>query len=59
LDCLADPPAAGTYDAIILAVAHRDLVDLGAAGIRHWAKPRAILYDVKSVLPADEVDGRL
>ncbi len=59
LDCLADPPAAGAYDAIILAVAHRDLVDLGAAGIRQWAKPRAILYDVKSVLPADEVDGRL
>ena len=27
-------PAPGTYDAVILAVAHRDFVELGAAGLR-------------------------
>jgi UDP-N-acetyl-D-glucosamine/UDP-N-acetyl-D-galactosamine dehydrogenase len=59
LDCLPEAPAPGSYDAVILAVAHRDFVELGAAGIRRWAKPRSILYDVKSVLPADAVDGRL
>jgi UDP-N-acetyl-D-galactosamine dehydrogenase len=59
LDCLPDAPAPGSYDAVILAVAHRDFVELGAVGIRRWAKPRSILYDVKSVLPADAVDGRL
>jgi UDP-N-acetyl-D-galactosamine dehydrogenase len=59
IDCLPAPPAPGTYDAIILAVAHRDFIATGATGIRHWAKPKSILYDVKSVLPVDAVDGRL
>jgi UDP-N-acetyl-D-galactosamine dehydrogenase len=59
LDCLPASPPPGTYDAIILAVAHREFVALGATGIRHWAKPRSILYDVKSVLPVDAIDGRL
>ncbi|RKT45218.1 nucleotide sugar dehydrogenase [Thiocapsa rosea] len=59
LDCLPEAPAPGSYDAVILAVAHRDLVESGATGIRRWAKPKAILYDVKSVLPVNTVDGRL
>uniref|UniRef100_UPI0025D6A00F nucleotide sugar dehydrogenase n=1 Tax=Thiocapsa sp. TaxID=2024551 RepID=UPI0025D6A00F len=59
LDCLPEAPAPATYDAVILAVAHRDFVETGATGIRQWAKPKAILYDVKSVLPVDTVDGRL
>jgi UDP-N-acetyl-D-galactosamine dehydrogenase len=59
LDCLPEAPAPGTYDAVILAVAHRDFVETGATGIRRWAKPTAILYDVKSVLPVETVDGRL
>ncbi len=59
LDCLAEPPAEDPYDAVILAVAHRGFIEAGATGIRRWAKPKAILYDVKSVLPVDAVDGRL
>ncbi|WP_295583243.1 nucleotide sugar dehydrogenase [uncultured Lamprocystis sp.] len=59
LDCLPEPPAEGTYDAIILAVAHRDFIETGATGIRRWAKPKSILYDVKSVLPVQTVDARL
>ncbi|MFB1496528.1 MULTISPECIES: nucleotide sugar dehydrogenase, partial [unclassified Thiocapsa] len=59
LDCLAEPPADGTYDAVILAVAHRDFVATGATGLRRWTKPKSILYDVKSVLPVQAVDGRL
>ncbi len=59
IDCLAEPPAEGTYDAVILAVAHRDFIETGATGIRRWAKPTSILYDVKSVLPVGSVDGRL
>ncbi|MEO0996400.1 MAG: Vi polysaccharide biosynthesis UDP-N-acetylglucosamine C-6 dehydrogenase TviB [Pseudomonadota bacterium] len=55
-----DEPAAGGYDAVILAVAHRQFVELGAAGIRAFGKPGAhILYDVKYALPADSVDARL
>jgi len=52
-------PEAGVYDAIILAVAHREFVALGSAGIRRFGKPGAILFDVKHLLPAREADGRL
>ncbi|MFB1495576.1 MAG: UDP binding domain-containing protein [Thiocapsa sp. C3-3m] len=59
LECLSEAPPAGSYDAVILAVAHRDFVETGPTGIRRWAKPKSILYDVKSVLPSYQVDGRL
>ncbi len=52
-------PAAGAYDAVVLAVAHRQFQDLGAERIRGFGKPNAVLYDVKQVLPKDLVDGRL
>jgi UDP-N-acetyl-D-galactosamine dehydrogenase len=54
-----DAPAHGAYDAIILAVAHRQFRDLGVAGVRAFAKPNAVIYDVKYLLPADATDGRL
>ena len=49
----------GPYDALILAVAHREFIALGPAGLRAHGKARCILNDVKAVLPADQVDGRL
>ena len=52
-------PEPGIYDAIVVAVAHRQFHDLGAAGIRAFGKPDAVVYDVKYVLPRDAVDGRL
>ncbi|HEX5313959.1 MAG TPA: nucleotide sugar dehydrogenase, partial [Gammaproteobacteria bacterium] len=58
IELIAEPPR-GAYDAIVLAVAHRDFVALGAAGIRAFGKPEALLYDVKGVLARTEVDGRL
>ncbi len=56
---LTAQPGAGTYDAVILAVAHRQFLESGAAGIRAYGKAEAVLYDVKSALPRDAVDGRL
>ena len=52
-------PDPGTYDAIILAVAHREFIEMGPGAIRALGKAKCILYDVKSALPADQVDGRL
>ena len=49
----------GPYDALILAVAHRDFIAMGAADLRALGKAKCVLYDVKAVLPADQVDGRL
>jgi UDP-N-acetyl-D-galactosamine dehydrogenase len=56
---LADGPEKGSYDATIVAVAHDQFIDKGADALRGFCKPDGILYDVKSVLPAAEVDGRL
>jgi UDP-N-acetyl-D-galactosamine dehydrogenase len=49
----------GKYDAIVLAVAHREFVELGAERIRALGKPGCVLFDVKQVLPRDAVDDRL
>ena len=32
---------------------------MGAAAIRALSKAKCVLYDVKAVLPAEQVDGRL
>jgi UDP-N-acetyl-D-galactosamine dehydrogenase len=52
-------PAEGSYDAVVVAVGHREFVALGAEGIRRFGKPASVVYDVKYVLPRDAVDGRL
>ena len=52
-------PENGRYDAIILAVAHRQFVDMGATAIRALGKPDAIVYDIKGVLGKAGSDLRL
>jgi UDP-N-acetyl-D-galactosamine dehydrogenase len=52
-------PQNGAYDAVIIAVGHREFVAMGAAGIRAFGKPTSVVYDVKYVLPREAVDGRL
>ena len=47
------------YDAAVVAVAHREFRDLGAAGVRRLCRKQNVLYDIKHVFRADEVDGRL
>jgi UDP-N-acetyl-D-galactosamine dehydrogenase len=47
------------YDVAILAVAHREFRELGAAGVRGLCRKHHVLYDIKHVFKADEVDGRL
>ena len=58
LDLIGDPQA-GAYDAIVLAVAHKQFMDLGADMIRGFGKAGAVLFDVKSVLPKAPGDLRL
>jgi UDP-N-acetyl-D-galactosamine dehydrogenase len=52
-------PAAGKYDAIIIAVGHQQFRDLSAEEIRSWGRSVHIVYDLKYVLPANESDLRL
>ena len=58
-DSRTDAPPDGSYDAIVIAVAHRAFVDLGAARIRALGRDGAVIYDVKGILPRDQTDGRL
>jgi UDP-N-acetyl-D-glucosamine/UDP-N-acetyl-D-galactosamine dehydrogenase len=58
LDLIPEPKA-GAYDAIVLAVAHRQFVELGGEAIRAFGKSEAVLFDVKSVLPKGVADLRL
>jgi len=56
---LLETPKPGTYDAIVLAVAHKEFADLGYENIRTFGKENCIIYDVKYLLPKEHVDGRL
>ena len=51
--------ARGAYDAVIVAVAHRQFKALGIDGVRALGKPNAVVFDVKYLFPAAAVDGRL
>ena len=44
------------YDAVILAVAHKDFTNIGVCSLM---KENAVLYDVKGILASHLVDGRL
>jgi UDP-N-acetyl-D-glucosamine/UDP-N-acetyl-D-galactosamine dehydrogenase len=47
------------YDVAVIAVAHREFRDMGAAGVRRLCRKTHVLYDIKHVFRAAEVDGRL
>jgi UDP-N-acetyl-D-galactosamine dehydrogenase len=59
LHCLKQLPEPSQYAAIILAVAHHEFIALGEEGVKALGVPGAIVFDVKGVLPAGSVDGRL
>ncbi|WP_369602113.1 Vi polysaccharide biosynthesis UDP-N-acetylglucosamine C-6 dehydrogenase TviB [Hahella sp. SMD15-11] len=52
-------PEKEAYDAIVIAVGHRQFRALGAEGIHAFGKPDHVLFDVKHILPREDVDGRL
>ncbi len=56
---LTQQPRVNHYDAVILAVAHQEFKAMGSEKIRSFCKPGGVLFDVKSALPAADVDGRL
>ncbi len=54
-----DYPVEGKYDAILLAVAHDEFKELSSKQIKAFGKDNHVLYDIKYLLGANEVDGRL
>lgn len=56
---VTEKPADGQYDAIILAVSHRQFKEMGLEKIKALGKANSVIYDIKYLFPADAVDGRL
>jgi UDP-N-acetyl-D-galactosamine dehydrogenase len=54
----SEPPA-GRYDAVILAVGHREFAQMGPQSVRAFGWPGAVLFDVKGVFEKTDSDGRL
>ncbi|MDA9769665.1 Vi polysaccharide biosynthesis UDP-N-acetylglucosamine C-6 dehydrogenase TviB [Emcibacteraceae bacterium] len=55
---LIDEPT-NDYEAVIVAVAHNEFIDLGAEGVRKFLKNDGLLYDLKSLFEKSESDIRL
>ncbi len=51
--------AEGEYDAVILAVSHKQFVEMGLKKIQALGKDNAVLYDIKYLFDKEETDGRL
>ena len=47
------------YVNLPLAVAHDEFVEAGAEQLRKYGKDNHVLYDIKYLLEANQVDGRL
>jgi UDP-N-acetyl-D-galactosamine dehydrogenase len=56
---LVAKPKTNTYDAVVVAVAHKQFVELGVAGVRAFGNPNCVIFDIKHVLPKESSDGRL
>jgi len=58
-DLLPGTPASGSYDAIVIAVAHDQFRAMGIDSLRALGNDRAVVYDIKGMFAKDQVDGRL
>jgi UDP-N-acetyl-D-galactosamine dehydrogenase len=56
---LINAPVKGKYDAIVIAVAHDKFKDYSPSQIKDFGKDNHVIYDIKYLLSADHVDGRL
>ncbi|GHB57375.1 UDP-N-acetyl-d-glucosamine 6-dehydrogenase WbpA [Psychrosphaera saromensis] len=56
---LIDEPKQAHYDAVILAVSHDEFKALGAEKIKALGKENHVIYDLKYILPKEQVDMRL
>lgn len=54
LELLPELPALNTYDALVLAVSHKEFQELNIVKNEHQ-----VIYDIKSLLPKKIIDGRL
>jgi len=58
-DLLVEEAETGAYDAIIIAVAHKQFKQLSIEDVRAMGKEQCVIFDVKHMFPASDVDGSL
>ncbi|WP_417520820.1 Vi polysaccharide biosynthesis UDP-N-acetylglucosamine C-6 dehydrogenase TviB [Marinobacter sp.] len=56
---LTEQPEQGSYDGVILTVAHSEYASMSADDLRGYLKQDGVLYDLKGLLPLGEADLRL
>jgi UDP-N-acetyl-D-galactosamine dehydrogenase len=56
---LTEDPEVGAYDVVVLAVAHKQFVEMGEQGIKSFGKSGSVYFDIKYLLPQGAADGRL
>lgn len=56
---LISEPQPEVYDAVVLAVAHREFLERGSSWMRNLTVTDGVIYDVNAMLPPGSVDGRL
>jgi UDP-N-acetyl-D-galactosamine dehydrogenase len=56
---MVQTPAEGAYDAVVLAVAHAEFCEAGAAALRAHGKAAQVFYDIKSVFGPGDSDLRV
>ncbi len=47
---IKDAPMIGTYDGVVLAVKHKEFIDLGREGLSRFCNSNGVFYDIKEVL---------
>lgn len=56
---VVENPKENFYDGIIIAVMHSQFRELGIEKIKSFGKSNAVVYDLKSIYPKNESQGRL
>jgi UDP-N-acetyl-D-galactosamine dehydrogenase len=56
---LISKPKSNYYDAIVLAVSHAKFKDMGIKKIKSFGKKNYVIYDLKYIFTAKDVDLRL
>ncbi len=54
-----EQPESGKYDAVILAVAHKQFKNMDISEVKMLTKQDAVIYDLKYIFPANQTDARL
>ena len=56
---LIEYPQEASYDLLILAVPHKEFIEMGIIKIRELLKPDGLIYDLKYLFDKDHTDSRL